>query len=113
MIIRNPNQFEISWGVHKEFKLIVEALNAKVPNSGEIKGSKNKALEKFRKAQNVIYDIFNNGLINRGRELKVLGLVRNDLSFDTDIVTADWDYNNRVTWEAFKPIILNAVAEQL
>ena len=69
----------ISWGIHKSYKKLYDALWDKVPLMGEIKGKNYKKLEKFRKASNVIYDIFNNGLMNRGRELRVLKLKVYDL----------------------------------
>lgn len=43
----------------------VDALQALVPAEGPVKGSKNKALERFRKAVNCYYDLYNNGLCNR------------------------------------------------
>mgnify|MGYP003114157701 CR=1 FL=1 len=108
---------EIVWGIHKDYKAMNDALwEAKIPLEGECKGANNKALEKYRKAVNVIYDLFNNGLMNRGRQLRVLGLTCADLSFDSYIgdyySPANWDINNKRIWEAFKPILLEAVAEQ-
>lgn len=55
-----------SKGTHQN---LVDELNKLIPVMGEIKGSKNKALERFRKASNAYYDIFNNGGGNRGRSI--------------------------------------------
>ena len=62
--------FTSEWGVRNDVKHLVEALQDKLPAMGMVKNAnKNRCLEKFRKAQNVTYDIFNNGLINRGKSL--------------------------------------------
>tara|TARA_R100000700_G_scaffold31048_1_gene38092 strand:- start:299 stop:652 length:354 start_codon:yes stop_codon:yes gene_type:complete len=103
----------ISWGIHKSYKELYDALWDKVPVMGEIKGKNYKKLEKFRKASNVIYDIFNNGLMNRGRELRVLKLKVYDLSLPSDCCEPNWDHNDKVVWEAFRPIIIEAATEQL
>lgn len=64
------------WGGKSEFQEIVNKLSKLIPSAGEVphgKG-KNKALERFRKAQNVYYDLYNNGLGNRSRAFsKVFG----------------------------------------
>ena len=103
----------ISWGIHKSYKELYDALWDKVPVMGEIKGKNYKKLEKFRRASNVIYDIFNNGLMNRARELRVLKLKVDDLSLPRERCEPNWDYNDKVVWEAFRPIIIEAVIEQL
>ena len=103
----------ISWGIHKSYKKLYDALWDKVPAMGEIKGNNNKKLEKFRRASNVIYDIFNNGLMNRARELRVLKLKVDDLSLPNSYCEPNWDYNEEIVWEAFRPIIIEAVTEQL
>ena len=81
------------------------------------KYTKNKALERFRRAQNVVYDIFNNGLGNRGKQLKILGLRKDDLAFEVwrgndCIVPANWDRIEDVVEEKFTPIIMKAAREQ-
>ena len=59
--------FQTSWAVNEGFKNLQEKLDALVPFQGKVPQgrSKNKKLEKFRVAQNLIYDLFNNGLMNR------------------------------------------------
>ena len=56
--------FSTSWGIHEGFKTAVDKLNELLPFEGRVEysQSKNKNLEKFRKAQNAMYDLFNNGL---------------------------------------------------
>ena len=56
-----------SKGTHQE---LVEKLQKLIPVMGSVeKPWKNKNLERFRKAQNAYYDIFNNGGMNRGRSI--------------------------------------------
>ena len=81
------------------------------------KYTKNKALERFRRAQNVVYDIFNNGLMNRGKQLKILGLRKYDLALDEYVGYrlvryANWDQIEDVVEEKFTPIIMAAAREQ-
>lgn len=50
------------WNGRREWD--VNALNALVPATGEVKGKENAALEAYRKFSNVYYEIFNNGCFN-------------------------------------------------
>ena len=64
------NQLELftnNWGVNSGFERLRDELNKLIPAAGkcEFSQSKNKHLEKFRKAQNAAYDFFNNGLCNK------------------------------------------------
>lgn len=53
-------------GKHQDF---AEELRKLIPIEGEVPNKrKNPALEKFRKASNCYYDLYNNGLCNRARE---------------------------------------------
>ena len=94
---------------------IIDQLNERVPFSGpcEKKYTKNKKLDRFRRAQNVVHDIFNNGLINRGRELRVLD--KNLRTRDLPIHASNedkWDIvENRITHQ-FREIVMDAVLEQ-
>ena len=94
---------------------IIDQLNERVPLSGpcEKKYTKNKKLDRFRRAQNVVHDIFNNGLINRGRELRVLD--KNLRTRDLPIHASNedkWDIvENRITHQ-FREIVMDAVLEQ-
>ena len=90
---------------------IIDQLNELVPMQGKIKGRANQKIEKFRKAQNVVHDIFNNGLMNRGREVGVLGVRKRDLPLY--VSNSDkWDIiENRIA-PAFREIVMNAVLEQ-
>lgn len=64
------------WGNNGTHQALVEKLNALIPASGSVaRPAKNKNLEKFRKASNAYYDIFNNGGMNRGISIaKIFGI---------------------------------------
>ena len=59
--------FTNNWGVNSGFARLRDELNNLIPAAGKVANpmSKNKHLEKFRKAQNAAYDFFNNGLCNK------------------------------------------------
>ena len=62
------------WNNEGAYQTIAEELQALLPSSGEVAEGKttNKALERFRRAQNCYYDLYNNGLCNRAREFSTL-----------------------------------------
>ena len=112
----------IEWGCTPETKVLAEKLSSldAFPSQGEceLKYTKNKELERFRKAQNVAYDIFNNGFMNRGRQWKHLGIPKRDLPLDQYaydgrlISEANWDRIEEMVEEKFTPIIMAAAKEQ-
>mgnify|MGYP001245448178 CR=1 FL=1 len=110
--------FTSEWGVRNDLAHYIDPLNDLIPVFGMVKNAnKNKALEKFRKAQAVTYDIFNNGLINRGKSLKVLGLKMYELPLEEYrggelVMRANWDRIESIVSEALAPIIVRAVKEQ-
>tara|TARA_B100000424_G_scaffold6550_1_gene4905 strand:- start:435 stop:797 length:363 start_codon:yes stop_codon:yes gene_type:complete len=110
--------FTSDWGVRNDVKHLIDPLNDLLPAMGMVKNAnKNKWLEKFRKAQNVSYDIFNNGLCNRGKELKVLGLKKYDLPLPEyygrdSYFPGNWDRIEFIVSEAMAPIIQKAATEQ-
>lgn len=53
------------WNSKGKYQVVCDLLGEMVPDSGPVTGSKNRALEKYRKACNCYYDLYNNGLINR------------------------------------------------
>ena len=68
---------------NKNLTSVVEALNDLIPMEGSVTNPvKNRKLEQYRVAQNVCYDIFNNGLGNKGKSLKCLGLKMYELPLD-------------------------------
>ena len=92
---------------------IIEELNDRVPLNGpcELKYTKNKRLDRFRRAQNVIHDIFNNGLGNLGREAKMFGIPRYELPYPGQKNT-DWNGIEDKLAPLFREIVMDAVLEQ-
>ena len=91
-----------------DLETVVDLLNERIPMTGpcEKRYTKNKRLDRFRRAQNVVHDIFNNGLMNRGREIRVLDLPLHVSNADK------WDIiEDRIT-QYFRWIIEAAVLEQ-
>ncbi len=64
--------FDNSWAINQGFKQLQEKLDELIPMQGSVEfaRSKNKKLEKFRVASNLIYDLFNNGLMNKGSHFR-------------------------------------------
>ena len=58
------------WESKGQYQSLVEELTERLPFFGPVENAKttNKHLEKFRKAQNCYYDLYNNGLCNCARE---------------------------------------------
>ena len=106
--------FTSSWGVNSGFKKLADELHGLLPLQGRCEKpmSSNKNLEKFRRAQNAAYDLFNNGLCNRR------GLFNN--IFGWAPTQRDVYYSHRDTWtyweerveEVMTPIIQAAAKEQ-
>ena len=71
--MRQQELFTCSWGVNSGFKTLHEKLNELIPPQGSVEfpRSKNKNLEKFRVAQNLLHDLFNNGLGNRKEHFRI------------------------------------------
>lgn len=84
-----------------------------IPSEGAVDHprGKNRALDKFRRASNCYYDLYNNGLINRGAEFRGVFNIRtsqyrtgNSYGFRTQMYT--------ITEAAMDEIIQAAAAEQ-
>lgn len=59
------------WNNKGKYKTLADKLHELIPSMGEVANPKeNPALEKYRKAVNCYYDLFNNGLCNRAKEFK-------------------------------------------
>ena len=116
--------FTNNWGVNSGFKTLVDELNALLPMSGRCEKplSDNKNLETFRRAQNAVYDFFNNGLCNK-RGLFVSMFAEKEECFINkwNIPTQNsFRYFTKDSWEMwedqiekiFTPIIIKAAKEQ-
>lgn len=99
----------------KDLEPWIDALQERVPAFGpcEKKYTKSKSLDRFRRAQNVIHDLFNNGLMNRYREIRVLD--KNLRVRDLPIHASNkdkWDIIEKRIAPHFRIIVENAVLEQ-
>lgn len=106
--------FTNEWGVNQGFSNLVNQLNDLLPAQGacEKARSTNKHLDKFRRAQNAAYDLFNNGLCNkRGLFKNIFGWApyQSSVHYATSITWSQWE--DQVE-EVFTPIILAAAKEQ-
>ena len=123
-IFEQQELFTNSWGVHSGFQRIANELDALLPGQGRCENplSKNKHLEKFRKAQNAVYDFFNNGLCNK-RGLFVSIFAENENYYiDKWNIPGQRDFNRftKTSWECWEdriekiltPIIIAAAKEQ-
>ena len=97
-----------------DLEIVIDKLQELVPFKGECEKryTKNKALDRFRRANNVIHDIFNNGLCNRGRELKVLNISKNALGLSYNMDSKDWDNVEKRIEPIYRDIVMDAVLEQ-
>ena len=116
--------FTNNWGVNSGFARLRDELNNLIPASGRCENpmSKNKHLEKFRRAQNAAYDFFNNGLCNKR------GLFVSIFAENEDYYIDKWNiptmnsfrYFTRDSWDMWEdqieriltPIIIAAAKEQ-
>ena len=103
--------------VCENLKSVYEELDGLIPFDGPVCNvNKNKKLEKLRKAANVVHDIFNNGLMNRGKQLKVLKLKMYDLPLPQyaggHYYDGNWDRIKEIVEPIFENIILDAAVEQ-
>ena len=113
MEIIMENTYWNSKGTHQA---LVDKLDKIVPAMGEIKGSKNRELERFRKASNAYYDIFNNGGMNRGRSIGkffegAMFYLRERQRFSHS-GRSIWDRIHMITEPKMDEIILAAAKEQ-
>jgi len=106
--------FSNSWGVNSGFETLRDQLNELIPLSGACENprTKNKALDKFRRAQNAAYDLFNNGLCNkRGLFNQIYGFAPTQrcTNYASRLQWSHWE--DRVE-EVLTPIIIAAAREQ-
>ena len=106
--------FKNPWGVNVGFKHLQEKLDELLPMMGrcEFPNSKNKHLDKFRRAQNAAYDLFNNGLGNKRSLFKSIygwSVGPRDTYNATKMTWSHWE--DKVE-EVLTPIIIAAAKEQ-
>ena len=123
-MFKQKELFTNSWGVNSGFKTLVDELTALLPMEGRCEKplSTNKNLEVFRRAQNAVYDFFNNGLCNK-RSLFVEIFAENESYYidKWNIPTMNsFRYFTKDSWtmwedqieKIFTPIVLKAAKEQ-
>ena len=103
--------FKSSWAVNQGFEALREQLNELIPLSGKCEKSRstNKKLDRFRTAQNLIYDLFNNGLCNRKAHFRqFFGWAPYGFDFHRN----QWERFEEALEPEFTQIMQEAAAEQ-
>ena len=102
------------WNNNGTHNILAKQVEQLIPGSGEVdQPKKNRALEKFRKASNCYYDLFNNGLCNRAADFRAVfpGLSKSTFIMSNRKYTVD-----PAPWAALEEkmdkIILAAAKEQ-
>ena len=105
------NLFKNSWATNEGFKALNDQLNELIPLSGRCEKSRstNKKLDRFRTAQNLIYDLFNNGLCNRKAHFRqFFGWAPYGFDFHRN----QWERFEEALEPEFTQIMQEAAAEQ-
>ena len=102
------------WNNDSDLMGVAEDLLALLPARGAApEPRKNKALERFRRATNCYYDLYNNGLCNRRQEFYRLFKVRvSDFKFCNKCGEIDFDRIMPVVEPIMRSFVLAAAAEQ-
>ena len=65
------------WNRKGKYQVAATLLHLRIPTEGPVaEPRKNRALEKFRVAQNCYYDLYNNGLCNRSAQFSRIFSIR-------------------------------------
>ncbi len=104
--------FKSSWSINEGFKNLQGKLDELVPFSGRVEHSKskNKSLERYRVASNLVYDLFNNGLMNRRSHFR--GFFGWSPSTAGGISQAQFEYANTKLEPVMTRIMIDAGKEQ-
>jgi hypothetical protein len=101
------------WNSNGRFQAAADALQALIPSEGSVADTrKNAKLERFRKAVNCYYDLYNNGLCNRAREFHTVFKVASSLYRNYGRHYSYSQQLYRLTEEAMDVIIEDAALEQ-
>lgn len=102
------------WDNKGRYQALLDKLNKLVPVSGPVPDpKKNKNLERFRKASNAYYDIFNNGAYNRGRSIARIFRINLSRFKNCKGHITDWDGIHKVVEPVMDQIVLDAALEQI
>ena len=101
------------WNRNGKYNDLAEKLQEMIPIEGPVANPrKNKKLEKFRKAVNCYYDLYNNGLCNRASSFaKVFGIRSRDYKY----IGRGYRYMGALyieTEQVMDKIVLEAAIEQ-
>ncbi len=67
----NDKEYGQYWGDAGRYKAAADELSKRIPMSGSVaEPRRNRMLERYRKAVNCYYDLYNNGLCNRSAEFR-------------------------------------------
>lgn len=102
------------WNNSGRYQAAASALTKLIPVSGQVPDAAgNPKLERFRKAVNVYYDIFNNGACNRGREVWPTFRVKlADYRLEGKRYSYDWARLERDLESPMSAYVLAAALEQ-
>lgn len=108
---------ESFWNGNSDMQDVVDKLAELVPAAGKVESPrKNAALERFRRATNCYYDLYNNGLINRRQEFYRLFKIRvSDFKFSwPSNMRGEIDFNRimPVVEPVMRKFVQDAAAEQ-
>ena len=107
--------FKNSWALNEGFKNLNEKLDELIPLNGRCDKSRstNKKLDRFRTAQNLIYDLFNNGLCNRKAHFRqFFGWAPYAENRHYQYSRHDWERFEEELEPTFTQIMQEAAAEQ-
>ena len=103
------------WNNNSDMQDLADELSSLVPAMGPVPDPrKNKALERFRRASNCYYDLYNNGLCNRRQEFYRLFKIRVSDFYNR------WGRGREIDFDKIMPVVepvmrqfvLDAAAEQ-
>ena len=103
MINRKPDYRKTYWSGKGKHEALKDALEALIPPSGEVaNASDNPKLERYRRAANCYYDLYNNGLCNRAKEFEEIFGFWAGGEFTQEVVNDTEKAMNRIIREAAK-----------
>lgn len=103
------------WNNNSDMQDLADELSSLVPAMGPVPDPrKNKALERFRRASNCYYDLYNNGLDNRRQEFYRLFKIRVSDFYKYSLRRRDIDFDKimPVVEPVMRQFVLDAAAEQ-
>ena len=103
------------WNNNSDMQDLADELSSLVPAMGPVPDPrKNKALERFRRASNCYYDLYNNGLCNRRQEFYRLFKIRVSDFYNPWMRGREIDFDRimPVVEPVMRQFVIEAAAEQ-